>query len=58
MIEQFNIVSKEFELINNKKTGAYFEMMRNVRTNKIVAHKYEAQELEYSLDNEKTFRGE
>ncbi len=58
MIEQFNIVSKEFEIINNEKTGAYFEMMRNVRTNKIVAHKYEAQDLEYSLDNEKTFRGE
>jgi AAA15 family ATPase/GTPase len=58
MIEQFNIVSKEFEVINNEKTGAYFEMIRNVRTNKIVAHKYEAQELEYSLDNEKTFRGE
>ncbi len=58
MIEQFNIVSKEFEVINGEKTSAYFEMMRNVRTNKIVAQKYEAQELEYSLENEKTFRGE
>jgi AAA15 family ATPase/GTPase len=58
MIEQFNIVSKEFELINNEKAGAYIEMIRNVRTNKIVAHKYEAEELEYSLVNEKTFRGE
>jgi AAA15 family ATPase/GTPase len=58
MIQQFNKVAKEFELENPEDKGAYFEMIRNVRTNKIVAHKYNEEELEYSLENEKTFRGE
>ncbi len=58
MIQQFNKVAKKFEKENPEDKGAYFEMMRNVRTNKIVAHKYNEEELEYSLENEKTFRGE
>ena len=52
MIKAFNAVAlKEGE-------GAYFEMVRDVNSNEIFAQKRDAEQLEYAIETEKTFRGE
>jgi predicted ATP-dependent endonuclease of OLD family len=58
MIQQFNKVAKEFELENPEDKGAYFEMVRDEKTNQIEAIKHSTNILEEELDMNLGIRGE
>ncbi len=58
MIKAFNKVAKEFEKANPKDKGAYFEMVRDEKTNQINALKHETEILAEEIETELKFRGE
>jgi AAA15 family ATPase/GTPase len=58
MIQQFNKVAKEFEIENPEDKGAYFEMVRDEKTNQIEAIKHSTNILEEELDMNLGIRGE
>ncbi len=58
MIKAFNKVAKEFEKENPKDKGAYFEMVRDEKTNQINAIKHSTNILDEELDMNLKVRGE